>query len=246
MKQATPTLDAVSLIRECGLKHVAVIMDGNRRWAKERHLPTLLGHKQGVDALKTLVRYASDVGLEALTVYAFSTENWNRGQEEVGYLMKLFLDALAAELDAMHANNVRIRFIGDLAVLPKELLALIDTAHAKTEANTGLKFQIATNYGGRQEIVQALQALGQEIQSGLLTPDALTEADIERHLYTRGLPALDMLIRTGGEYRISNYLLWQCAYAELYTTETLWPAFSPSAFDAAIQEFAHRERRYGR
>jgi undecaprenyl diphosphate synthase len=240
--ESTPIAD---LIRQSRLRHVAAIMDGNRRWAKQKHLPTLMGHKQGVDALKAMVRYGGEVGLEALTVYAFSTENWQRSSEEVGYLMRLFLEALAAELEALHANNVRIRFIGDLSAFPAALLDLIQTAHHKTENNTGLKFQIAANYGGRQEIVHAMQELGREIQAGRLQPEAITPEMLQEHLYTSDLPDLDLMIRTGGEHRISNYLLWQCAYAELYVTDTLWPDFSPVAFDAAIREFARRERRYG-
>lgn len=239
------TTDIPSLVQNSQLRHVAIIMDGNRRWAKQKLLPTLIGHKQGVDALKQLVRYAGDIGLQALTVYAFSTENWQRSEEEVGYLMKLFLEALAAELDDLHRNNVCIRFIGDLTSFSPALYNLIQAAHAKTEHNTGLKFQIAANYGGRQEIVNVMKQLGQAIQSGELSPDDITEEAIETHLYTQGLPNLDLLIRTGGDYRISNYLLWQCAYAEIYVTETLWPDFSPQAMNLAVQEFARRERRYG-
>lgn len=241
----TVMLDASSLIRESKLRHVAIIMDGNRRWAKQKHLPTLMGHKQGVDSLKELVRYSGDIGLEALTVYAFSTENWQRGEEEVGYLMKLFLEALSAELERLHRNNVRIRFIGDLSAFPADLLNLIQTAHATTANNTGLKFQIAANYGGRHELVQVMQTLGRAIQSGELSPDAITEDLIQTHLYTANLPDPDLLIRTGGEYRTSNYLLWQCAYTEFYVTDTLWPDFKLAAFDQAIQTYAQRERRYG-
>lgn len=237
--------ETARLIRECKLRHVACIMDGNRRWAKKRLLPTLLGHKQGVDTLRNLVRYASDAGLEALTVYAFSTENWQRGDEEVSYLMKLFLEALAAELDALHQNNVRIRFIGDLLPLPSALTQLIQDAHDKTSRNSGLKLQIATNYGGRQEILQAAQALARQVQAGSLHPDDLSEELISQRLYTHDLPDLDMLIRTGGDARISNYLLWQAAYAELYFTDALWPDFTTDAFDEAVREFARRERRYG-
>jgi undecaprenyl diphosphate synthase len=208
-------------------------------------MPTLLGHKQGVDALRNLVRYASDVGLAAMTVYAFSTENWQRSDEEVGYLMKLFLEVLAKELNALHQNNVRIRFIGDLSPLPTALTELIQNAHEQTAGNTGLHFQIATNYGGRHEIVQAVQTLAQQVQSGVLQPTDITEAHIGQHLYTHHLPDLDMLIRTGGDSRISNYLLWQAAYAELYFTDALWPDFNTAAFDEAVREFARRERRYG-
>jgi undecaprenyl diphosphate synthase len=241
----SPATDVDTLIRSTGLRHVAIIMDGNRRWAKQKHLPTLVGHQQGVESLKTLVRYCGDVGLAALTVYAFSTENWNRGAEEVGYLMKLFLEALATELDRLHQNNVRIRFIGDLTAFPPALFELIRTAHAKTAANTGLQFQIAANYGGRHELVHVMQTLGKAIQTGALAPEDITEDSIRAHLYTHELPDPDLLIRTGGEYRTSNYLLWQCAYTEFYVTETLWPDFNTEAFDTAVQTFANRERRYG-
>ena len=237
--------EIAELVKSVHLRHVAIIMDGNRRWAKKKHMPTLLGHKKGVDALRNLVRYSQDVGLEALTVYAFSTENWQRGSEEVGYLMKLFLEALAGELEAMHQNNVRIRFIGDISAFPETLRNLMQTAHDKTAQNTGIRFQIAANYGGRQEIVNSMRQLGQSIQAGDLQPEDITEERIQALLYTQDLPDPDLLIRTGGEYRISNYLLWQCAYAEFYVTETLWPDFTIEAFNAALQEFARRERRYG-
>ncbi len=243
---STTTLSEMAeLVQSVHLRHVAIIMDGNRRWAKKKHMPTLLGHKKGVDALRNLVRYSQDVGLEALTVYAFSTENWQRGTEEVGYLMKLFLEALAGELEAMHQNNVRIRFIGDLSAFPETLRNLMQTAHDKTANNTGIRFQIAANYGGRHEIVNSMRQLGQAIQAGEMQPDEITEAHVQALLYTQDLPDPDLLIRTGGEYRISNYLLWQCAYAEFYVTETLWPDFTIEAFNAALQEFARRERRYG-
>jgi undecaprenyl diphosphate synthase len=237
--------ESIDQVRQSGLRHIAIIMDGNRRWAKQRHLPTLMGHKQGVDSLKRLVRYCGDIGIEALTVYAFSTENWQRSTDEVGYLMKLFLEALAAELDALHENKVRIRFIGDLSSFSTALHDLIQHAHAKTSGNTGLQFQIAANYGGRQEITNVMRQLGQAIQRGELQPADISEDRIQQQLYTHGLPDPDLLIRTGGEFRISNYLLWQCAYAEFYVTETLWPDFDSASLDEAIQEFIRRERRYG-
>lgn len=245
MSTSTISPQLTELIQSCGLKHVAIIMDGNRRWAKQKHLPTLMGHKKGVDALRTLVRYGSDHGLKALTVYAFSTENWQRSTEEVGYLMRLFVEALSMELAELHRNNVQIRFIGDLSVLPKDLFELIQSAHGKTASNTGLKFQIAVNYGGRQELVNATRLLAEEVRQGKLNPEEITEELIQNRLYTQGLPDLDLLIRTGGDSRISNYLLWQSAYAEFYVTETLWPDFSPQAFEQAVTTFAQRERRYG-
>ncbi len=233
------------LITSSGLQHVAIIMDGNRRWAKQRHLPTLMGHKKGVDALRTLVRFGSDHGLKALTVYAFSTENWRRSTEEVGYLLRLFVEALSKELAELHRNNVQIRFIGDISAFPRDLYNLIQSAHEQTANNTGLKFQIAANYGGRHELTQAMRQLAQDVQQGLLSPAEITEAHIEAKLYTQGLPELDLLIRTGGDSRISNYLLWQSAYAEFYVTDLLWPDFSPQAFERAVEVFAQRERRYG-
>lgn len=247
MAMSTSTISPhfTELVQSCGLKHVAIIMDGNRRWAKQKHLPTLLGHKKGVDTLRTLVRYGSDHGLKALTVYAFSTENWQRSTEEVGYLMRLFVEALSLELAELHRNNVQIRFIGNLPDLPKDLFELIESAHAQTAQNTGLKLQIATNYGGRQEITHATRLLCEEVRQGTLNPEDVTEALIQNRLYTQGLPDLDLLIRTGGDSRISNYLLWQAAYAEFYVTETLWPDFGPQAFEQAVTAFAQRERRYG-
>ncbi len=233
------------LIQTSGLRHAAIIMDGNRRWAKQKGLPTLMGHRQGVEALKALVRYAGQVGLEALTVFAFSTENWQRGEEEVGYLMKLFLEALAAELDALHANDVRIRFIGDWQAFAPSLRALIETAHRQTAGNGGLRFQIAANYGGRQELVHACREIAREVKQGALDPEAITEATLAERLFTAPLPDPDVLIRTGGESRVSNYLLWQCAYAEFVSTPVLWPDFTPGAFDEIVREYARRERRYG-
>jgi undecaprenyl diphosphate synthase len=246
MTTATDNLTSTDLIRSGTLKHVAIIMDGNRRWAKKRHLPALVGHRQGVECLKKLVRLTGEIGLEALTVYAFSTENWQRSEDEVGYLMTLFVEALSAELEQLARNNVQIRFIGDLTALPEGLQALIDKAHRQTESNTGLKFQIAANYGGRYELVQAMQALGRQVQAGILKPEDITEQSIQNLLYTAGLPDPDLLIRTGGESRTSNYLMWQCAYSEFYVTETLWPDFDENAFLLAIDNFANRHRRFGK
>ncbi len=240
--QDTPTAEAGTALP----RHIAIIMDGNRRWAKGKHLPTLVGHKQGVDALSKIVRYASDEGVQALTVYAFSTENWNRTKEEVGYLMGLFVTALTAEINDLHKNNVRIRFIGDLSELPKDVSGAIEKAHQLTANNTGIRFQVATNYGGRAEILRACQNLATRVQAGELSVDAIDEAAFESELYTHDVPPLDLMIRTGGEYRVSNYLLWQFAYAELFVTQTLWPDFSPDTLDEAIATFQKRDRRYGK
>jgi undecaprenyl diphosphate synthase len=243
----SPVVESVeSLIGSGRLRHIAIIMDGNRRWAKQKRLPSLMGHRQGVESLKKLVRQADDLGLQALTVYAFSTENWQRTDEEVGYLMGLFVEALSAELEQLAANNVQIRFIGDLQALPEKLQQSIRHSHARTADNTGLKLQIAANYGARQEIMQAIRSLAQDVQDGQRQAADLTEADLQARFYTAGLPEPDLLIRTGGESRLSNYLLWQCAYSEFYVTETLWPDFDSLAFVQALEDFAHRQRRYGR
>ncbi|MGE0200040.1 MAG: polyprenyl diphosphate synthase [Candidatus Melainabacteria bacterium] len=241
-----PTETMKTLLTEQGPRHIAIIMDGNRRWAKDRGLPTLAGHQAGVTALKTIVRYAGDMGLTALTVFAFSTENWKRTEDEVGYLMTLFVEALSQEIQALHRNGVRLTFIGDLPGLPPRLQKAMAAAMALTAGNTGLRFQVAFNYGGRAEIVQAARALASEVAAGRLDPAAIDEDMLASRLYTADLPGLDLLIRTGGEYRISNYLLWQAAYAELYTTEALWPAFDEAALDAAIAEYHARQRRFGK
>jgi len=229
-----------------GLRHVAIIMDGNRRWAKDHNLPSLVGHQQGVETLKKLVRHVGDLGLGALTVYAFSTENWQRTEEEVGYLMGLFVSALGQEIQNLHGNNVRVQFIGDLRSLPDKLQIQIAEAHRLTADNTGLCFQIATNYGSRSELVTVCRQLAQQVKDGQLDPNEINETHIDQLLYTKDLPPLDLLIRTGGESRLSNYLLWQAAYAEFYVTDTLWPEFTPEAFNAAMADFTHRQRRYGK
>lgn len=238
--------DIERLIQQSGLRHVAIIMDGNRRWAEERGLPKVMGHPQGVEALKTLVRYAGEIGLEALTVYAFSTENWRRGEEEVGTLMTLFAQALGQELENLHRSGVRLRFIGDLSQLASPLQAQLQKAMVRTAENTGLQFQVATNYGSRAELLQAVQQLARQVQAGELSPEAITEDMLQQALYTGDLPDPDLLIRTGGEHRWSNFLLWQCAYSEFYVTDTYWPAFTPTEFNRALLDFTQRQRRYGK
>lgn len=243
-KTLSPELQAC--LSAGGLRHVAIIMDGNRRWAKARHLPTLAGHQAGVKALKNLVRFASDMGLSALTVYAFSTENWRRSAEEVGALMSLFVQALLAELSELDAHGVRICFVGDLAGLPKDVQNTLRHGMAKTQANTGLTLQVATNYGGRLELTQAAKTLATQVQSGEITVDDITEDRLATVLATdASLADPDVLIRTGGEQRWSNFLLWQCAYAEFMVTETLWPDFTSDAFAAVLSQFAGRCRRFG-
>ncbi|MDM9380090.1 isoprenyl transferase [Chlorogloeopsis sp. ULAP01] len=234
------------LKRELLPKHVAVIMDGNGRWAKRQGLPRIMGHKRGVDALKDLLRCCKDWGIEALTAYAFSTENWGRPQEEVDFLMTLFQRVLRQELREMVEENVQIQFVGNLSSLPRALQAEISRSVEETRNNRSIRFTVATNYGGRQEIVQACRAIAFEVQQGLLQPDEIDEATFERHLYTTGISDPDLLIRTSGEMRISNFLLWQIAYSEIYITETLWPDFDRSEFHRALCAYQQRERRFGK
>lgn len=227
-------------------KHVAVIMDGNGRWAKQRGLPRIMGHRRGVDTLKNLLRCCKDWGIQALTAYAFSTENWGRPLEEVEFLMTLFERVLRRELDEMIAEGVQIHFVGDLGALPSSLQAEIQRAMVATRQNQTIQFVVATNYGGRREILQACRKIALQVQQGQLTLDEIDESLFERHLYTTGICDPDLLIRTSGEMRVSNFLLWQMAYAELYVTETLWPDFDRAEFHLALQNFQQRHRRFGR
>ncbi len=226
--------------------HVAVIMDGNGRWAKHRGMPRVMGHHRGVDTLKTLLRCCNDWGIGALTAYAFSTENWGRPGEEVDFLMLLFERVLHQELKELMAENVRIRFVGNLQALPQSLQAAIERAMTETQDNPGIQFTIATNYGGRQEIIQACRAIAVQVQQGQLAPGDIDESIFEQHLYTQGLADPDLLIRTSGEMRISNFLLWQLAYAEMYITETLWPDFDRDEFHQALLDYQQRHRRFGK
>jgi len=225
--------------------HVAVIMDGNGRWARQRGLPRVMGHRQGVEALKRTLRLCSDWGIGALTAYAFSTENWSRPGEEVSFLMTLFEQVLARELEALQKEQVRIRFLGDLAPLPQKLQALITEATERSAANSGIHFNVCTNYGSRQELVQAARALALQVQRGELDPQAIDESALAGQLHTAGQPDPDLLIRTSGEQRLSNFLLWQLAYAELHVTEVLWPDFDAAALTQALVDFQGRQRRFG-
>jgi len=228
------------------IKHIGIIMDGNRRWAKERNLPSAVGHKKGVDALKKTLRACDDFGVKYLTVYAFSTENWNRKQEEVDFLMDLLAITLQNELAEMHANNVVINFIGNVSQLSEKLQKILTNAVETTKNNTGVNLQIAFNYGSRAEITMAMQKIAQKIQNGELIPDSITENTISENLYTTGIPDPDLLIRTGGELRVSNYLLWQIAYSEILVIPEYWPEFDKETLKNAIVEFNNRQRRYGK
>lgn len=227
------------------LSHIAIIMDGNRRWAESRHLPKMMGHKEGVKTLKKIVRHAGKRNLKFLTVYAFSSENWQRSQDEVDYLLELFANVLKGELDDLCKNNVRLRFLGKLSSMPPNLRKSMEKSMERTSANDGLSLQVAINYGSRLEITDAVKSIVADVAAGLVKPEDIDEEMISQHLYTRELPDPELLIRTGGEQRLSNYLLWQCAYTELYVTQTLWPDFSEEDFESAIQEFSQRDRRYG-
>ena len=227
-------------------RHVAVIMDGNGRWAKRQGLPRIMGHRRGVDTLKDILRCCKDWGIGALTAYAFSTENWGRPLEEVDFLMTLFERVLRQELREMMEEDVRIRFVGNLDALPKSLQVEIRRSMEQTCNNTGIQFTVATNYGGRQEIIQACREIATKVQQGLLEPEHIDETLFERHLYTAGNSDPDLLIRTSGEMRISNFLLWQVAYAELYVTNTLWPDFDRTEFHQALSAYQQRDRRFGK
>lgn len=226
--------------------HVAVIMDGNGRWAKDRGLPRIMGHRRGVEALKDLLRCCRDWGIESLTAYAFSSENWGRPLEEVNFLMTLFEKVLRQELQEMMAEDVQIRFVGNLSSLPLSLQAEIKHSMETTSQNQGINFTVATNYGGRQEIIQACQAIATQVQKGLLKPEEINEAIFEQYLYTADISHPDLLIRTSGEMRISNFLLWQIAYSEIYVTETFWPDFNRPEFHRALYAYQQRERRFGK
>ena len=223
-------------------RHVAIIMDGNGRWARKRLLPRVAGHRKGVEALRGVIRACGERGVSHLTVFAFSSENWRRPADEVTLLMELFLRALESEVAKLHENGIRFRVIGDLAPFSERIRDLIAQAEALTANNDQLTFSVAANYGGRWDILQAVRKLLVAKNSA----DEITEDDLTQHLCLADLPEPDLFIRTGGEQRISNFLLWQLAYTELYFTDALWPDFDPAALDAAIASYQQRERRFGR
>jgi undecaprenyl diphosphate synthase len=225
--------------------HVAVIMDGNGRWATHRGLPRVAGHREGVKTARSIVRAGGEVGLRYLTLYAFSTENWNRPEDEVSTLMSLLREAIQRELPDLMKQNVRLRVIGRPNGVPALLREGIDHVVDATRSNTGLNLLMAFNYGGRDELIDAFRALARRVQAGELAPDEISEAHVSRALYTGDAPDPDLLIRTGGEMRVSNFLLWQIAYTELWITPTLWPDFRPADLYRAIAEFQGRTRRFG-
>ena len=241
MKTKEKDLTTAEIVKETDLKHIAVIMDGNRRWAKEKNLPSAMGHKKGVDALKTTLRACKDFGIKYLTVYAFSTENWKRKKEEVDFLMELLAITLTNELAEMHSEGVVISFIGDISKLSNKLQKILANSVETTKNNSGVHLQIAFNYGARDEIVHAVKSI---VERGVKSED-ITEEMISENLYTKNIPDPDLLIRTGGEKRISNYLLWQIAYSEILVTDEYWPEFGRDSLAEAVEEFKNRQRRFG-
>lgn len=245
--EQTINIDKIrKIVQETNLKHVAAIMDGNRRWAKERMLPSAIGHQRGVDALKQTVRACSDFGIKYLTVYAFSTENWNRKPEEVNFLMGLLAKTLGKELEEMHKENVKITFIGDIEALGIQLKKILENAQEVTKNNTGINLIIAFNYGARMEITNAVKNIVQKVKNNELNPEDINEKLISDNLYTANVPDPDLLIRTGGEVRVSNYLLWQIAYSEILIRDEYWPDFGAASLAQAVMEFEKRNRRYGK
>ena len=229
-------------MRENEIKHIAIIMDGNRRWAKEHNLPSAAGHKKGVTSLRNIVRACDELGIKYLTVYAFSTENWKRSKDEVDFLMDLVAVTLKNELNDMHKEGVKISFIGDSSRLSDKLQKITFNAQEKTKNNQGVNLQIALNYGSRDEIVHAVKSI---IDEGL-NAESINEDVISEHLFTKNIPNPDILIRTGGEKRISNYLLWQIAYSEVIVVDEYWPEFDRCSLIKCIEEFNRRQRRYGK
>ena len=226
-------------------KHVAIIMDGNGRWAQLRGLPRVQGHRAGMDALREIVRSSASMGISYLTVYAFSTENWKRPAEEISGIFKLLVLYVKSEIDELNRSNVRVNVIGDIGVLPQDAQKSVEYALNTTRDNTGLVFTIALNYGGRAEIVRAAKALALKVRAEDLDPEAIDAELFSSFLYTAGIPDPELIIRTGGEYRLSNFLSWQSAYSELLVTEVLWPDFSPQDYEKAIGLFMERDRRFG-
>jgi len=237
--------DELKALQHALPQHVAIIMDGNGRWAERQGKPRVWGHKKGVDAVRRSVSFCRKLGIRSLTLFAFSSENWRRPEDEVTGLMQLFLLVLQQEVKTLHKNNVRLNIIGDLSAFSEKLQQHIKEAQQLTANNTALTLNVAANYGGRWDMANAARQLAEQVAAGTLTPDQVTEQQLGRYMQMADQPELDLLIRTGGDIRISNFLLWQAAYAELWFTETLWPDFDDQVFSEAIAVFAGRERRFG-
>ena len=239
---ATPSKTSADTVQP---RHIAIIMDGNGRWARRQGLPRIRGHEAGAQTVRDIVTHCARRKIEALTLFSFSTENWKRPPEEVEFLMGLYVQYLIAERDTIMDNNVRFLHVGRRSGLPQNVLDEMDRTIAMSRANTGLKLCLALNYGSRDEIVDAVRAIAAKVREGRMQVGEIDEAAISRELYTAGLPDPDLLVRTANERRVSNFLLWQISYAELYICEKFWPEFTPADLDRAIEDFAHRERRFG-
>ena len=227
-------------------KHIGIIMDGNGRWAKEKNRPRIFGHKNGIRAVRETVETCAEIGIEVLTLYSFSTENWGRPQEEVKFLMKLFETYLKSELSNLKKNNIQLRLLGNMKKLPNFVYDPLEDALKQTTNNTGMTLALAVDYGSRNEITQVVKSLSQKVLKGELSTDDIDENVISQELYTKDLPNPDLIIRTSGVYRVSNFLLWQAAYAEYYFTELYWPDFNKSELLKALQDYSGRKRRYGK
>jgi len=234
------------IVKNTNLQHIAIIMDGNRRWAKNKLLPSAAGHKKGVDALRTATKSCKKFGIKYLTVYAFSTENWNRDKEEVSFLMELLAKTIKSEVPVFIENDIKLTFIGNRTQLKPELIQILEYGEKETENGKSLNLQIAFNYGSRMEITNAVKQINKAVSEGKINAEDITEETVSRYLYTSNIPDPDLLIRTGGEKRISNYLLWQAAYSEIYVTDTFWPDFDEEAMANAIIDFNNRQRRFGK
>ncbi len=242
-KEKTPALTREAFERLP--RHVGIIMDGNGRWAKKHSLGVALGHRQGVESLREIIRHTDDLGIGSLSIYAFSTENWNRSAEEVGALMQLILDFFASEIDELDEKNVRILILGEKDVFPPRQRETLIRAEERTADNTGLTLNICLNYGGRAELTRAARRIAEDVRDGRLAPEDVTEQTVSDRLYTAGQPDVDLMIRTSGEMRLSNFLLWQCAYAEFLFPTVLWPDFTVAHYDEALLAYGGRERRFG-
>lgn len=226
-------------------RHIAIIMDGNGRWAKRRKLPRTMGHKAGVETIRKVIKETHILGIKYLTLYAFSTENWKRPKDEVSALMKLLVEYLRSELQELNKNGVVIKILGDINMLPKDAQSEVKEAMEITKNNTGVVLNIAFNYGGRDEIIRAVKLVSNDVKSGKLSIEDIDEKTLEKYLYTNGTPDPDLIIRPSGEQRISNFLLWQCAYSEFWYSNVCWPDFKEEHLHEAIYDYQHRDRRYG-
>ncbi len=240
------TVNIKKIVSDTHLQHIAIIMDGNRRWAKSKFLPSAVGHKKGVNALRTTIKECINFGIKYLTVYAFSTENWNREKEEVDFLMSLLAKTISEEIPEFKKNDVKVRFIGDIEALNNNLKSILYNCEKETQNHNTLNLQIAFNYGSRLEITNAVKLICKKVQAHEISIDEINEDFISKNLYTAEIPNPDLLIRTGGEKRISNYLLWQAAYSEIYVINTFWPDFDKNALMNSIIEFQKRNRRFGK